>query len=269
MAAAVLRYREHPIHPALADFVKCVWSLESDGAVFDASSERILPEGCVELVFHYASPLLSRYAGAATFEQPRSFVVGQMRRFLEITPHGRVGFVAIRFTVRGAYLFFPGPLSELTNRDVELENVWGDFAREVAERVADGPNMAARVASVERALLRQARRDRFDPLVNRALQLIEQQGGQTSVAELAPTLGSSARQLARRFQATVGVSPKEFARVTRFLRAVRAIDAGSFATFTETALECGYFDQAHFNHDFRELAGMTPADFCRSSNVVY
>lgn len=81
------------------------------------------------------------------------------------------------------------------------------------------------------------------------------------MAEMAPLLGASSRQLARRFDATVGVSPKEFSRVTRFLRAVRKLDQGGHVTLTETALECGYFDQAHFNHDFREFAGITPREF--------
>ena len=37
------RYREYPIRPALASFIKCIWSLESGGPVYDALPERILP----------------------------------------------------------------------------------------------------------------------------------------------------------------------------------------------------------------------------------
>jgi AraC-like DNA-binding protein len=269
MAAAAMRYREHPIHPSLAAFVKCVWSLESDEAIFNATPERILPDGCVELVFHFASPFRSGYAGSPTSEQPRSMVVGQMRRFIEIQPHGRVGLIAVRFHVRGAYLFFPGPLSEIANRDVELVHVWGRFAQEVADRISKARDTAARASVVETALLKQARHHRADPLVNRALHLIEMHGGQINVAEMTSLLGASSRQLARRFDATVGVSPKEFSRVTRFLRAVRKLDQGGHGTLTETALECGYFDQAHFNHEFREFAGITPREFHAFPNLAF
>jgi Domain of unknown function (DUF6597) len=62
------RYREYPIRPALASFIKCIWSLESDGPEYDALPERILPDGCVELVFHFHDPFRTRFAnGESTF----------------------------------------------------------------------------------------------------------------------------------------------------------------------------------------------------------
>src|SRR5882724_9145464 len=97
------RYREYPIHPALASLIKCIWSLESDGAICDPPRERILPDGCVELVFHFHDPFRTHFANGKSAVQPQSFVVGQMKRFLEIAPVGRIGFVAIRFYARGAY----------------------------------------------------------------------------------------------------------------------------------------------------------------------
>jgi Domain of unknown function (DUF6597) len=78
------RYREYPIHPALAPFVKCIWSVESDRAIYDAPRERILPDSCVELVFHFNDPFLSHFSDGESAVQPRSFLVGQMKRFLEI-----------------------------------------------------------------------------------------------------------------------------------------------------------------------------------------
>src|SRR5262245_30200081 len=108
-----IRIREYPVHPALQRYVKCIWSLESDGPIRDAMRERILPDSCVELVFHFHDPFWSHFASGESALQPRSFVVGQMRRFLEIEPHGRAGFVAVRFLAQGAYLFFHRPLSEV------------------------------------------------------------------------------------------------------------------------------------------------------------
>lgn len=69
---------------------------------------------------------------------------------LLLQPHGRVSLIAVRFDVRGAYLFFPGPLSEITNRDVELVQVWGRFAHEVADRVAEAREMRPELPSSKR-----------------------------------------------------------------------------------------------------------------------
>lgn len=262
MAPADLKYREHPVHPALAPFVKVLWSLESERPIHNAPRERILPDGCVEFVIHYRDPLRTYHGHAPGSVQPRALVVGQMRQFLELEPAGRVGFVAVRFHVRGAYRFFRGPLSDAAGRDANLEDLWGNTARELADRIAEARGMAARLRLVDAALLDSVRANaRRDAAVDRCLHLIEQADGRLNIRELAPEIGLSQRHLSRRFQEAVGTSPKEFARTRRFLLAVRTLGSGRCRMLTDTAHACGYFDQAHFNHEFRELAGMTPGQF--------
>ena len=91
MNDANIGLREYQVHSSLAPFVKCIWSQESDGAMFDAGRERILPDGCVELVIHFRDPFRTYFADGTSALQPQGFVVGQMKRFLEIEPAGRMG----------------------------------------------------------------------------------------------------------------------------------------------------------------------------------
>jgi len=65
------------------------------------------------------------------------------------------------------------------------------------------------------------------------------------------------------------VNPKEFSRVQRFLHALRLLRKQEHETLTETALACGYFDQAHFNHEFREFAGITPGELFTFPNLAF
>lgn len=262
-------FREHKIHPTLAPFVKCIWSQESDRAIFDAGRERILPDSCVELVIHFRDPFLTRFADGTRALQPQGFVVGQMKRFLEIEPAGRMGLIAVRFHARGAYRFFQRPLSEVAAGIVDLRDIWKDRTRELTERVARAGSMTGRVRLIEEELLGLlCKNGRYDRTVDRCLQLIETSCGQLKVAQLANHLGVSDRQLTRRFQHTVGLSPKEFARISRFLHVVRCLSGRESRTLTETAMTCGYFDQAHFNHEFREMAGMAPGEFFTFPNAV-
>ena len=53
IAETNLSVREYPVHAALAPFVKCIWSQESDRVLFNSGRERILPDSCVELVIHF------------------------------------------------------------------------------------------------------------------------------------------------------------------------------------------------------------------------
>ena len=265
-----IRFREYPIHASLAPFVKCIWSVESDRPIHDTPRERILPDNCVELVVHFADPFRSHFANGASDLQPRNFVAGQMKNFLEIEPAGRMGLIAVRFHARGAYLFLPAPLSAVAAALVELEEIWGKRANDWTERIALACGMAERFRIVEEVLLNALhQKDRSDRAVDRCLHLIETADGQVRVAQLASEIGLCSRQLNRRFENAVGVSPKEFARVSRFLNGARRLCATAHHSLTETALECGYFDQAHFNHDFRDFAGMTPGEFLVSPNVVF
>ena len=79
-------------------------------------------------------------------------------------------------------------------------------------------------------------------------------GGRTGVAALTAATGWSHRHLATRFRQQVGLSPKAFGRVLRFQRAVDLLRAPAPPALAEIAASCGYFDQAHLNRDFRELA---------------
>jgi AraC-like DNA-binding protein len=270
MEDANIRFREYQVHPTLAPFVKCIWSVESDQAIFDMDRERILPDSCVELVFHFGDPFLTTFANGTNALQPQSFVVGQMKRFLEIEPAGRMGLIAVRFYARGAYLFFQRPLKEVAAGVVNLEDVWTTNARELTERVALATCMSERLQLIEETLrsllLKHGRQDRA---IDESLQIIEASCGQIRVAQLASHLGLSGRQLTRRFLQTVGVTPKEFARINRFLHVVRRLNERETMSLTETAMACGYFDQAHFNHEFREMAGMAPGEFFNFPNVVY
>jgi len=267
---ATIRVREYPVHPRLQPYVKCLWSLESDGPIPGSGRERILPDSCVELVFHFHDPYRSYFADGGTAVQPRGFVVGQMDRFLEIEPAGRAGFVAVRFFARGAYLFFHRPLREVAAGVVDVEDLWGRKAREWTERITLAKDMPARVGFVERALLELlSRNGRTEPAVDRALELIQASKGQLRVRALAADVGVSCRHLTRLFQRTVGLGPKEFGRITRFLNALEVLGRAGRRSLADVALDCGYFDQAHFNHEFRDLAGMSPSELSTFPNVSY
>ena len=265
-----LGVREYSVHPVLSPLVKCIWSQESKRAIFNAGRERILPDSCVELVIHFHDPFLTHFPDGPTALQPQGFVVGQMKRFLEIEPAGRIGLIAVRFRARGAYLFFQRPLNEVAAGIVDIEDIWNERGRELTERIALAFGMTERVRIIEEALLGLlAKNGRYDRTVDQCLQLIDAKRGQLNVAQLAAHLGVSNRQLSRRFQHVVGLSPKEYARVSRFLHAMSLMNDSSPHTLTETALACGYYDQAHFNHEFREMAGMAPGEFFDFPDVVF
>jgi AraC-like DNA-binding protein len=73
--------------------------------------------------------------------------------------------------------------------------------------------------------------------------------------------GLSARRFIELFRREVGVSPKTFCRIVRFQGALQRIAVASSPNFVRLALDCGYYDQAHLIHDFKDFTGLTPTAF--------
>jgi AraC-like DNA-binding protein len=82
-----------------------------------------------------------------------------------------------------------------------------------------------------------------------------------SVASVAQDLGLSARHLRRIFHEVVGLSPKAFFKLQRFERALQAATDGGDITWSDIAMDAGYYDQAHMIADFRSIVGATPREF--------
>jgi AraC-like DNA-binding protein len=87
------------------------------------------------------------------------------------------------------------------------------------------------------------------------------------VEGLSRAAGISTRRLARLFSIEVGLTPKLYARVQRFSRVVESIYNSSAVDWSDLAVRCGYFDQAHFIRDFKAFSGLTPGDY-RSRGTV-
>lgn len=80
------------------------------------------------------------------------------------------------------------------------------------------------------------------------------------VQALAAETGYSPRHLSRLFRARTGMGPKVFARVVRVNRAAAALQAGP-CSLTRLAQDLGYFDQSHFDREFRAVCGVSPSAF--------
>jgi AraC-like DNA-binding protein len=263
-----MRQVELAPHPLLRPYVRLIWCLELDAPAEFGPPERIAPDGIVEMVFHYRTPLALRFAGESFASQPRSSLVSQTRRFVEIKPEGTTGFVSVRFHPWGARHFFGLPLSELTDRVFPAEHLWGRAIRELEERLAGAASRRARVALVERFLLDQLRRHHKAD-VEALVRAVWSRKGQVPVARLCGDLGLSERQLQRIFGAALGVSPKAFARLTRFLHSCAVLREGSWTTLTEIGHLCGYYDQSHFIAEFKTFAGMTPGQFLAARSFAF
>jgi AraC-like DNA-binding protein len=213
----------------------------------------------VPLILNLGSPW--EIAGPASgWERRDSFVGGMSAAPSVVSGAATWACIELRLTPLGAYRVLGWPMHELTNRAVPLEDML-PAADELTTRLRETPSWAERFDLVERFLERRlADSEPPSAAVEWSWERLRTTGGRVSIGELASELGWSHRRLIARFREHVGLAPKTAARVLRFDRAVTALRS-SPDRLVEVAFDCGYFDQAHLNRDFRELAGTTPTAF--------
>jgi AraC-like DNA-binding protein len=245
----------------LAGCVARIWYF--DGTLATAR-ERVFPDGTLEIIVQLDTPHRpGRDAPADRF--PPVCVTG-LRTTAEVVeaPAGRCRVLGVRLRPAGAFCLLGGSLAGLAARTVDLHDVLGNAAAELATRVHAARDGAAAVATAARwAGRRIADGPGADSTVQRALAAIVGDGGSRSMTALDAWQGHSRARFTAAFRDQVGVSPKRFARIVRFDRALAAT-ANPNATLGEIALAAGYFDQAHFATEFREHAGLTPSAYVRA-----
>lgn len=248
-------------HPGerLSKHVECFWMLEGVPAASEAP-QSILPDGSMELVFHYGDPFRRFLPDGRTEKQPRTLVAGQLLGEVRLQPTGWAGCFGIRFRPGGAWPFLACPADELTGQILDFSLLRGREARDLAQRIADSRAWESR-CEIARQWLVARLNGTADHTVDAAVEAIRSAHGAVSVSSLAQQFGLSRRSLERRFRRQVGLLPKQLARVLRFQKAVQMREQAPAGGWPAIALECGYYDQAHLIRDFREFSGQTPAAF--------
>jgi AraC-like DNA-binding protein len=233
-------YRELAPPAVLRPWVECLWQRRAPAGVAH-DVHRVLPDGCVDLIWSDGAGLLAVGPNTTAF-------------LARMAPGD--GAVGVRFRPGGAPALLGVAADGLLDLRAPAAEVWGPDA----ERLEDAVSEAGRPA--ERGVLlldwlgrRVGRGSSPDPLVAAAVAGLQ---GSEPVAALADRLGVGQRHLRRRFTAEVGYGPKRFARVVRLQRALAIAGSGGTRGWSEVAFAAGYADQSHLVNDCRALAGVPP-----------
>lgn len=151
------------------------------------------------------------------------------------------------------------PALDIAGRVVALGDVWGDTATQrLSDRLAGTRDMAAATATLESVIAeRIARADKPSAHAELAFNAAGKLGN-ASITAVARDLGVSERQFRRVFREEAGMSPKTFAKLARFRRALNAASGKGETSWADIAAAVGYYDQAHLIAEFRAIAGTTP-----------
>jgi AraC-like DNA-binding protein len=189
-------------------------------------------------------------------------VCGQQASYYDLCPGGKTGMILVMFRPYGAGVFFKMPMLEISDQNVALEQLAGIEAKEIEDRILNAANNQERIQLIEKFLTNKLIRNHHDQQqVKAVLYRMMQSRGQISIKELAETACLSVKQLERKFSGSIGLNPKQFIRIVRFQHVLKIHRNGFTGSLTSLAHESGYYDQAHFIHDFKRITGSAPRKF--------
>ncbi|GHO60650.1 helix-turn-helix domain-containing protein [Ktedonobacter robiniae] len=247
--------------PLLAAYVEA-FSI-SEGEAELPTRERCLPNGRMAMVINLGHDTLAvstpRHGGQ--FESFHGGVLhGAFSQVAVIDTATLVNTISVCFKPGGARPFLPMPAAELTNQAVDLSHVFGPAALELRECLLRAQANADRVQILERFLLGRIAWEQTRPsAVTFALASFQAELKGRPISEVTAHLGVSPKRFISLFEEAVGLTPKVFCRLQRFQEALRRTPKRPPVQWTDLALSCGYFDQAHFIHDFQAFTGMSPS----------
>ena len=193
---------------------------------------------------------------------PGAMISGPTSRASVIEFEAGHAHVSVAFALGATRCFVAPPVDRMRDDMVPLETLWGRSGGCLRERLLEALTPQDALSVMEDVLLRHMTGVLgADPAVSAAAAALSRG---VLVGEVARDLGLLPRTLRRRFTAQVGLTPKRFARVQRMQRLVRALDGQTEVDWAAAAARHGYADQPHLADEFRELAGVTPAEYLRS-----
>jgi AraC-like DNA-binding protein len=189
-------------------------------------------------------------------------VTGKFRRCL----HGSGRVFGVKFRPGAFYPFFGAPVSQITDRALNLSDVFGSDSLAfrdalLAERDERRCMEIAEEFFHERLPEREATVERIRDVV----ETIAIDREITRVEQVASMLGLSLRPAQRIFRKYIGVTPKWVIQRYRLHEAAEQLATDGTIDLTDLALQLGYFDQAHFARDFKKVVGRAPGEYAKDS----
>jgi AraC-like DNA-binding protein len=260
-------YLTYVPRPPLSQFVHLLWLY--DGYTQPHVKERVLPTGEMQIVINLLEDKSSIYDRVDTDRCQTlngSLFSGAHSEYVVISTAAQASLMGVSFKAGGAYPFLRMPAGELRDTTVSLDTLWGATAADLRNQLLEAPTHQDRFQVMERALLAELKRG-FNPsgAVGFALSRFMAEPHLTTVAGVTDQIGLSPKRFIQTFRDQTGFTPKVFCRIRRFQQALGFmeghLEGRGGVEWANVALDCGYFDQAHFIHDFRAFSGINPTSY--------
>lgn len=197
------------------------------------------------------------------------FGIFQHDNTIELYPQGRGEMIAIGFKPGGFIKLFNQPASIIQNKIVDLNKIMPPEHFQSIKEIQHETDINQRIQKL-RLLLKKLIAKSNVKINNHyysALHIIHQSKGKLSLKEICQQVNSSTRSVQRSFLVNIGTSPKNYFRINRINLVIGALNQLSFKNWHQIIHDYGYYDQAHFIHDFKSVTQLSPSEFFENKHL--
>lgn len=248
--------------PPLRQSIAMLWDWRVEPGSFRL--ERILPQPGTTLIINLHEDETRVYTDDAArrcIRSSASVLGGPMLRSEIIDTAEQIRVMGVVFHPGGAHALTGEDARALTGHDIDLGDLFGNAAALLRERLLAIDTPCERVRTLAHWLRQRMHVTALHPAVDHALAMLARQPQVHRISLLAREAGLSERRLGMLFQHQVGMRPKHYARLLRFRAVLSQAQDRASVNWSRVAADCGYSDQAHLSHEFRQFSGITPTAF--------
>lgn len=231
----------------------------------DHKLDRFFPDGNTYLVFDLTDKPKSIYDNISFREIQschRIWFSGLRNQSITIPSGIEQEMIVINFHKGKSYPFLKAPLHEFTNVTVDGDLAVGNNVNELRDRILEKSNVEQMFLELEHFFLKYGARSlEPNPCIDYAIECLSKAPEAMSIEKLIQKIGYSHRHFIKIFSDHVGMNPKQYMKIIRFQKAVQIAESNRSQNWSEIALQCNYYDLAHFSHEFKLFSGFSPNQY--------
>ncbi|WP_371742467.1 DUF6597 domain-containing transcriptional factor [Mucilaginibacter sp. SG564] len=249
-----------PPSPHLSHIVKHYLLLENDFG--GQLNYRLFSDGNPGMVFYFKSPMVEQTEGQV-YAHSRSFVYGQITQYKNLKSTGKLGILVVVLQPYGINALLGMASVELNDCRIKLNELFKTDGADLEDRVLNAVDIKSKVGHIEAFISAKLANVQYpDKILTAALKLIDSHRGNIIISNLLEVLPITEKQLERRFNQYIGISPKRFSATVKLQYFLKSLQNSSPGTrIADAAYESGYYDQAHLNNHFKKNIGITPSAY--------
>ncbi len=240
-----LMYKELLPDFRLKDLIYCYWELKTTQKLSEAYTYNVVADGCIDVFFELNNP-------------QNSYVMGFSNSNTEFSIDKRFYYIGIRFLPTAFTRLFNVRATELSNRFESLYDVVPALSKFISFKIKDNSTFEQITSLLNDFFCNYLSIHDVDAdkrFFNALLITLKYKGNLN--VETGLDTGVSLRQLRRMFEHYIGTNVKTFCKVVRFQNLLN-LSQQEGSDINKLFYDAGYYDQAHFIKDFKNLYGVTP-----------